>query len=160
MDYLIDFEALGSVLEDPEAPLPKEPAPKPQCPSAPEYWPEARTFGIIGGTPEQPWVRYLSKPLPGVPRNLPDGVSPRAVVRISANCQEGGCRHWTGDACSLAKRVIEQFDPVVVRVPPCSIRPSCLWFNQEGKAACLRCPGIATDRGMAAPDGESNVTYL
>ncbi len=26
----------------------------------------------------------------------------------------------------------------------CRIRPTCRWFTQEGKAACMRCPQIVT----------------
>jgi hypothetical protein len=156
MDILIDFEGAGSDAKPAEPPDSCQP--RPQCPAAPEYWPNARAFGIVTGSVEQPWVRYLAKPVP-VPQDLPDGITPRAVVRIAADCQEGGCRHWTDEACSLAKRVIQQFDPVTARVPPCSIRLICRWWDQEGPAACMRCPAIATDRGAAAPD-DSNVSYL
>jgi hypothetical protein len=100
-------------------------------------------------------VRYLSQPLP-VPKNLPFGLTPREVVRISADCQEGGCRHWTGEACSLATRVVEHFEPVTLKLPRCIIRTACRWWDQEGAAACQRCPGIPTDTG----DPEAGVEFL
>jgi hypothetical protein len=30
-------------------------------------------------------------------------------------------------------------------LPPCPIRRECRWWQQEGKAACMRCPQIITD---------------
>jgi hypothetical protein len=30
------------------------------------------------------------------------------------------------------------------QVPACNIRRDCRWFRQEGRAACQRCPQIAT----------------
>jgi hypothetical protein len=46
----------------------------------------------------------------------------------------------------LARRVVNLLPLVVGRVPACAIRPNCRWWQQEGKAACLRCPGIVTER--------------
>ena len=35
--------------------------------------------------------------------------------------------------------------PVVGALPRCAIRPTCRWFRQEGREACLRCPQVATE---------------
>jgi len=39
-------------------------------------------------------------------------------------------------------------DPVVSALPRCAIRPVCRWFRQEGRAACLRCPQVATEQAQ------------
>jgi len=44
----------------------------------------------------------------------------------------------------LATRVATMLPPAVSALPRCAIRPTCLWFKQEGPAACLRCPRVAT----------------
>jgi hypothetical protein len=117
-----------------------------QCPSSADWHPGAEVLGIVVGTPQKPEIRYLAEPIP-VPTDLPHGITSHEVVRVNADCLEGKCRHWTGTDCSLAKRVIESFDPVTDQLPRCHIRPVCVWFKQEGVAACHRCPGIATDWG-------------
>jgi hypothetical protein len=33
---------------------------------------------------------------------------------------------------------------VVDALPACAIRPACRWWQQEGKAACQRCPQVVT----------------
>ncbi len=40
-------------------------------------------------------------------------------------------------------------DPVVSGLPRCAIRPTCRWFREQGRAACIRCPQVVTD---ARPD--------
>jgi hypothetical protein len=55
------------------------------------------------------------------------------------------CKHFDDGACSLVKRVVAAFNPVVNGVPPCRIRPTCRWFRQEGRDACLRCPQVVTN---------------
>lgn len=42
-------------------------------------------------------------------------------------------------------RIVEKLPAVVEQLPPCSIRRDCRWWQQEGKAACMRCPQIITD---------------
>lgn len=34
---------------------------------------------------------------------------------------------------------------VAEELPPYSIRANCRWWQQEGKAACMRCPQVITD---------------
>jgi len=73
-----------------------------------------------------------------------------------------GCKHYGDGACSLAKRIVASFDPVVGSLPPCRIRTTCRWFRQEGPDACLRCPQVVTSncdptklqRQVADPDQE------
>jgi hypothetical protein len=52
-----------------------------------------------------------------------------------------------------AQRIVEGLAPVVNALPPCQIRPTCRWFRQEGRNACLRCPQVVTDkRNMTAEE--------
>jgi hypothetical protein len=120
-----------------------------RCPSAPPDWPQAEIFAIAAGTPEEPTLAFLPKPIP-VSDELVQSTAPldpRQVFRIAAQCQEGGCRHWDGSGCSLVRRVIAQFEPKATDIPPCRIRKLCVWFDQEGLEACRRCVGIPTDIG-------------
>ena len=41
---------------------------------------------------------------------------------------------------------IVRWVPVVTEsLPVCSIRAECLWWQQEGRAACMRCPHVVTN---------------
>ncbi|MEH2255413.1 hypothetical protein [Nostoc sp.] len=42
-------------------------------------------------------------------------------------------------------RIVEKLLPVAEALPPYSIRRDCRWWQQEGKAACMRCPQVITD---------------
>ena len=50
-----------------------------------------------------------------------------------------------GKDCQLATRIVQILPRAVDILPPCSIRPECRWYQQEGKAACVRCPQVMTD---------------
>jgi hypothetical protein len=76
---------------------------------------------------------------------LPEGVVAAEVFRFAAVCAEGACKHFVGRRCRLAAKVAANLKPVVSAPPRCAIRPSCRWWNQEGIAACLRCPQIVTE---------------
>ena len=42
-------------------------------------------------------------------------------------------------------RIVKNLPEVIEELLPCSIRRDCRWWQQEGKAACLRCPQVITD---------------
>jgi hypothetical protein len=107
---------------------------------------DARVFGVIEGTPEQPRVSYLKKEAIVDLAHLPplDGLQPGHIFRIAAICEKGLCKHFTGQSCSLAKRIVDQLPPVVDALPPCQIRPSCRWYAEQRAAACHRCPQVVT----------------
>ena len=42
-------------------------------------------------------------------------------------------------------QIVENLPDVVEQLPPCSIRSNCRWWQQEGRAACIRCPQVITD---------------
>ena len=122
------------------------PAP-PLCPSAQPDMAGSVVFGVVGGTVEEPRVGYLDQPLPVTPEilALTGPVSPTEVFRIAAPCAGHACQHFDGARCRLATRTVQMLPAVVEKLPPCRIRPRCRWFQQEGKAACLRCPLIVTE---------------
>lgn len=117
------------------------------CPSAPPDSQGGVVFGIVGGSPEAPSVGYLTTSVPVtaelLARTAP--VSPTEVFRSAARCAEKACRHFDGDSCTLAARIVASLPVVVERLPRCSIRRTCRWWRQEGQAACLRCPQVVTE---------------
>lgn len=117
------------------------------CPSAPAQAGESVVIGIVLGTAEAPRVSYLEAPVPVTAEILAKTapVPPNRVLRTAAHCAEGACGHYDGADCTLATRLVAKLEAAVDRPPPCAIRPTCRWWRQEGKAACLRCPMIATE---------------
>jgi hypothetical protein len=128
-----------------------EKMPVPLCPSAQPSMPESVVFGIVGGTVDDPRVAYLAEPLlvTGELLALTQPVSPTEVFRFAVPCVGHACSHFDGAKCRLVQRVTANLEPIVSGVPPCRIRPNCRWWQQEGKAACLRCPQIVTE--VASP---------
>jgi hypothetical protein len=97
---------------------------------------------------EELQVAYLAETLPVTPELLAAAApaAPTEVFRAAARCAEGACQHFDGARCRLAARITAMLDPVVSALPHCAIRPTCLWFRQEGRKACLRCPQVATEQ--------------
>jgi hypothetical protein len=124
------------------------------CPSAPPDWADARAIGVVGGTVEAPSVAYLKRSLAVTDDllRLAEPVLPTEVFRFAAPCMSTGCRHHNGGACGLAEKVVAMLAPATERLPSCTIRATCLWFHQEGRAACLRCPQVVTDNTYPSPD--------
>ena len=118
----------------------------PACPSAQPEMNGAAVFAIIQGTAEEPRAAYLDKavPLTAEIAALAAPVSTTEVFRMSAPCAANGCSHFGRGRCSLAGRLVQLVTPVVVTAPPCMLRPNCMWWLQEGVAACLRCPQVVT----------------
>lgn len=117
------------------------------CPSAQPEMAGGVVFGVVGGTVEAPRVGYLEKPVPVTEEVLRSSgqVKPTEVFRLAARCAGHSCQHFDGVNCGLATRVVKLFGEVVTDLPPCTIRPNCRWWRQEGKAACLRCPQVVTE---------------
>jgi hypothetical protein len=116
------------------------------CPSA-QPAADAVVFGVVNGPPADRRIGYLTEPQPATEQilALAGPATPGQVFRMAAPCMGNTCKHFDDGACSLVKRVVASFDPVVSGVPPCRIRPTCRWFRQEGRDACLRCPQVVTD---------------
>jgi hypothetical protein len=119
----------------------------PLCPSARPEMEDSVVFGVIVGTSEEPRLAHLVKPQPVTHEllALADPVAPTEIFRFAASCAGNGCQHFDGAKCRLATRIVENLPTVSEELPPCSIRSSCRWWQQEGKAACMRCPQIVTD---------------
>jgi hypothetical protein len=119
-----------------------------QCPSAHPEMSGAMILGVVLGSTSEPHAALLSKPLPVDPALLSfaGGSPPTSVFRFAAPCAENECRHFNGAQCRLAEKIVAELPEVVAGLPSCRIRPSCRWWQQEGRAACVRCPQIVTYR--------------
>jgi hypothetical protein len=126
-----------------------EPAPqKPLlCPSAQPDMKEARVLGVLAGSPLAPELAYLNEYLPVREELLATAApaNPLQVFRIAAQCEEKACCHFDGARCRLAARIVQILPAVTEGLPACLIRPTCRWYQQEGRAACLRCPQVITE---------------
>lgn len=116
------------------------------CPSAQPDMAGSRVLGVVGGCAEAPLISYLNEALPVTDGLLAlvGAVKPTEVFRFSAPCEERACRHFDGSRCQLATRIVQILPAVGEALPACLIRPECRWYQQEGKAACQRCPQIVT----------------
>ena len=123
------------------------PATPPLCPSAQPHMEGSTVLGVVGGTPERPRLAYLAEPRPVTADvlALSGPVLPTAIFRFGAPCAGHACQHFDGSDCRLATRIVQLLPPVVDGLPACHLRPDCRWWQQEGKAACLRCPQVVTD---------------
>jgi hypothetical protein len=118
--------------------------------------------GVVAGSPDEPRLAYLAEPRPVTEEllALAGPVPPTRIFRFGGACAGHGCQHFDGVDCQLVTRIVRLLPPVVDGLPACHLRPDCRWWQQEGKAACLRCPQIVTDvrnpserlRQAAGPD--------
>ena len=107
---------------------------------------DARVLGIRGGSVDAPRVAFLVQIQPVTESLLAMAhpALPTEVFRFSARCEEKACAHFDGADCRLAQRIVATLPEVTDTLPPCQIRLTCRWWNQEGRAACLRCPQVVT----------------
>ncbi len=123
------------------------------CPSA-RAEPGATLVGVVG---EDGRVKYLKDRLE-VDQHFIDLVSQRARpeqrFRFANTCVEGGCQQWDGSKCRIVDNVRAFLGPgeSTKRLAPCSIRPACRWFRQDGAAACRLCPLVITDTAEPAAE--------
>lgn len=117
------------------------------CPSAQPRMAESVVFGVVTGTAQKRRIGYLTEPQPASDEvlALAGPVKPTEVFRIAAPCAESACAHFDGANCRLAQRIVQNLPVASAGLPPCKIRARCRWWQQEGKAACLRCPEVITD---------------
>jgi hypothetical protein len=120
---------------------------QPLCPSARPEMPGAMAFGIVAGTVEAPRLVHLAEPQPVTDEllALANPVAPTEVFRFAAPCAGHDCQHFDGQDCRLATRIVQILPLAVSSLPPCTLRPECRWWQQEGKAACLRCPQVVSE---------------
>jgi hypothetical protein len=124
------------------------------CPSAHPDDEGVAIFGVVGGSAAEPRIGYLQRPVAASPEvlALAAPAAPAAVFRFGGRCAESACRHFDGARCSLGERIVQLLPVVADRLPPCSLRPSCRWWHEQGVAACRRCPQVVTEN--AAPSTE------
>ena len=129
------------------------------CPSVPAQSGSV-VIGVIQRRAGQAEVTMLRRaaPLRDVAHLIPDALRATDVLRLAGPCAAGICRHFADRRCSLASRVVAHLPAVSGRPPPCALRPTCRWWNQEGVAACLRCPQIVTEPSEYGPAMESLAT--
>jgi hypothetical protein len=123
-----------------------KPGDAPLCPSAQPAMDGASVFGLVQGTATAPRVAYLDRIIPLTPAIAATAapVAPTEVFRIGAPCASAGCQHFDDGRCRLAVKLVRMLPAAVVHAPPCALRPHCMWWRQEGVAACVRCPQIVT----------------
>jgi hypothetical protein len=82
------------------------------------------------------------------------GLEPEEVFRIAAPCAGSNCGHHDAETkrCSLVRKVVEQVAPVYDDYATCGIRATCVWWAEEGVAACLRCPQIVTNNKLQSAE--------
>ena len=116
------------------------------CPSAQPGMTDPVILGVRGSSAEDPLLRYLDEPAPVTPQllSITAPLEPTAIYRFAARCEERSCVHFDGTNCQLATRIVQILPAVVDSLPSCRIRPTCRWWVQEGRAACMRCPDILT----------------
>jgi hypothetical protein len=119
------------------------------CPSAQPEWQGSQVIGVVGGTADAPEVAYLKQAQPVTPEllELAQPVRPAEVFRFASPCIHGACPHYATEEakCKIAQKVVRWAPVVVDKLPACTIRPTCRWWQQEGRAACMRCPQVVTD---------------
>jgi len=108
--------------------------------------PGAVIFGVVGGTASEPRLAHLVRPLPVTDEllALTAPAPPASVFRAAAPCASA-CTHFAAGQCRLVSRVVAELPAVVDGLPACAIRPTCRWWQQEGREACMRCPLIVTE---------------
>lgn len=119
----------------------------PLCPSAQPDWQGGITIGVVEGTKEAPRLVHLSRALPVSPEllDLAKPATPTEVFRFAAPCMQGQCVHFRDSRCNLVTQIVNLLPPVEAALPRCTIRSSCRWWLQVGKAACMRCSQMVTD---------------
>jgi hypothetical protein len=117
------------------------------CPSARPTLEQSVVFGVVSGTADEPRVVYLKQAQTVTEKLIAkvQPVTPAEVFRAASPCETKACQHFDGANCRLATRVAEQLPAVAEQLPPCAIRRDCRWWQQEGSAACFRCPQVITD---------------
>jgi hypothetical protein len=129
--------------------MPDHDAKPPLCPSAQPQMEGSVVFGVLMDQMNRgPRVGYLAEALPVTDDvlTLAGPLAPAEIFRFGAPCAGSACRHFDGADCRLATRLVELLPPIVDALPACQLRPDCRWWRQEGKAACLRCPEVITER--------------
>jgi hypothetical protein len=93
-----------------------------------------RAVTVLGmGAPGKP-LHYRRK---NRPHEIVEG--DLSAVRLAGMCISTGCLYWN-DRCELGRSVAQSATQLnLTNMPQCSIRTSCRWFAENGRAACGGC---------------------
>ena len=151
---------------------PNEPKKTLFCPSAQPGLTRSVIFGMVSeNDASESQVSYLDRLAQVTQGTILAAAGPvrlTSLFRFAAPCEQSGCRNWSGNSCRVAERLVQILPVMPAHVPDCPLRGTCRWFDQEGSAACLRCPQAVTDHEdfemalnagyeNAAPQGPASV---
>ena len=109
---------------------------------------DAKVFGVFIDTPQAGMrVGYLTEAQPSRPilSPLPQPARPAEVLRIAVALHGRRMRAFRRVRLQTCHARHQHARPGGSGLPRCVIRPTCRWFRQEGRAACLRCPQVVTE---------------
>jgi hypothetical protein len=119
------------------------------CPSAQPQLSGSMLLALVEKSSDGARVSYLERPV-----KVTDGTvlaftagptHATSLFRFAAPCATSGCRNWEGSSCRVAQRMVQILPATANELPNCKLRPRCRWYDQEGAAACQRCPQAITD---------------
>jgi hypothetical protein len=124
------------------------------CPSAQEDWEGSAAIGVMEGTAEKPRMTHFPNivQISSALLEMAKPVTPTEVFRFAAPCVEERCVHFRDSQCNLVTRIVEMLPEAAETLPRCAVRVQCRWWQQEGKAACLRCDQVVTDNFYPSPE--------
>lgn len=124
------------------------------CPSAQPDWAGSVVIGVVEGTAEEPRLAHFPSALPVTEEllQMAQPVTPTEVFRFGAPCMGAGCEHFHNQRCGLVTQIVQLLPAVIEALPVCGIRSTCRWWQQEGRAACMRCPQVVTDNYRPSPE--------
>ncbi len=118
------------------------------CPSfSPRRPGKGWVFGVVTPTDEGPRMVALEKPEPVTEETfaMAAPLHPSEVFRITSPCVEGHCKNFgEGGICHLG-HTVSKSRAEGEDLPVCQIRPECVWWHQEGPAACAQCSKMVTN---------------
>lgn len=119
------------------------------CPSGDPREEGGKIFAVVLGSATEPEAVYLNESVPVTEGLLASTApaKPEEVFRVASKCAKSGCSHFHPDTgkCALVDRTILHSKPSMDALSPCSIRRRCMWWNQRGVDACLRCSRVARE---------------
>lgn len=112
---------------------------------------------LLGVLKEDGSVGILPRPLEVsedfIQKCTDEGFRPEERFRFVGTCAQSGCTNWVDHKCGIAGKIAKVAEEVALYgpLPPCSIRPACRWFAQEGSNACRICKFVVTEAAAIIP---------
>lgn len=119
------------------------------CPSA-RCEEDALLLGVVSAAGQVEFLPQLARVSRAFVEIAQAGRQPESRFRFAAPCQQAGCRNWGDGGCALPRRIASDLANAGRQISdqplrPCAIRRACVWFAQEGPAACPGCELVVTD---------------